>query len=460
MVRLNDLRVSFTENEGLPFSRVLTESNIRKVLNQHEVEFRDRQFNPLVTIWAFLSQVLSEDHSCRDAVSRILAHRAASSEPLCSPNTAGYCKARSRLSCDVLSTLARRSAVDLEAGAREQWKWLGRKVYIIDGSHVSMPDTVENQAEYPQPSSQKPGVGFPLARIAVLLSLATGACHDLAIAPYAGKGTGEVNLLRRMYGSLNAGDVLLGDALFDNYFIVSELLQRGIQVVFRVQHQRTSASLKKRYSQDDAVFVWTRPPRRRSMSRHRFKQYPEQLEIRQLSVDARDRDNRPTEFQVFTTLLSQEISSKELGNLFERRWEGEVDIRSIKQTLQMDILRCKTPGMVRKEIWVHLLAYNLLRTVMAVAADEEDIHPRKISFKGAKQTVTAFAPKIEAAVPHTRPALITEMLKAIAYHRVGNRPDRWEPRAVKRRPNRHDRLTYARELAKLPKNRPRWYGKP
>jgi hypothetical protein len=290
--------------------------------------------------------------------------------------------------------------------------------------------------------------------------LATGACHDLAIAPYTGKGTGEINLLRKMYVSLNAGDVLVGDALFDNYFIVSELLQRGIQVVFRVQHQRTSAWVKKRYSKDDAVFVWTRPPRRRSMSRRRFKQYPEQLEIRQVSVDARDRDNRPTEFQVFTTFLNEEISSEEIGNLFERRWEGEVDIRSIKQTLQMDILRCKTPGMVRKEIWVHLLAYNLLRTVMAVAADEENIHPRKISFKGAKQTVTAFAPKIEAAMPQNRPALIEEMLKLIAYHRVGDRPGRWEPRAVKRRPNRHDRLTYARELAKLPKNRPRWYGKP
>jgi hypothetical protein len=170
-----------------------------------------------------------------------------------------------------------------------------------------MPDTPENQAAYPQPPSQLPGLGFPLARIGVLLSLATGACHDLAIAPFKGKGTGETNLFRRIYDALEPGDVVLADALFDDYFIACELRQRDIDI-----------------------------------------------------------------------------------------------IRSIKSTMQMDILRCKTPDMVHKEIWTHLLAYNLLRTVMAVAASENDIEPRKVSFKGAKQALTAFAPKIEAARPKDR----------------------------------------------------------
>ena len=175
------------------------------VLNEHGVTFRDRVFNPVTTIWGFLSQVLSEDHSCRDAVSRIIAHRAANGNPVCSPNTASYCKARSRIRTRVLSTLATRTAEELEASIADHWKWNGRSVFIVDGSSVSMPDTPDNRAVYPQPPTQKPELGFPLARITVLLSLATGACHDLAIAAYKGKGTGETNLFRRMYDTLKAG---------------------------------------------------------------------------------------------------------------------------------------------------------------------------------------------------------------------------------------------------------------
>ena len=153
------------------------------------------------------------------------------------------------------------------------------------------------------------------------------------------------------------------------------------------------------------------------------------LVMRQVTVDARDKNNRVTQFKVVTTILNMSIDGKQIGDLFERRWDGEVDIRSIKSTMQMDILRCKTPDMVHKEIWTHLLAYNLLRTVMAVAADENDTEPRKVSFKGAKQALTAFAPKIEAARPEDRAPLIDALLTTIAYHRVGNRPGRWEPRA-------------------------------
>src|SRR5262249_19393082 len=194
----------------------------------------------------FLSQVLSDDHSCRDAVSRILAHRAASGLEPCSPNTASYCNARSRLATAVLRTLAVDTAQQLEQSLPEAWKWNGRNVFVADGSHVSMPDTPENQAAYPQPVVQQEGIGFPLARIAVLLSLATGACCDLAIAPYAGKGTGETTLLRLMYGSLSPGDVVLADALFDNYFIACELRQRGADLVVRVQAERVGSPVVER----------------------------------------------------------------------------------------------------------------------------------------------------------------------------------------------------------------------
>ena len=398
MTTLKEVRARFARDEGLPFADVLTEPRIREALDEHGVRYRDRVFNPVTTIWGFLSQVLSDDHSCRDAVARIIAHRAASGLETCSPNTASYCNARGRLPTGVLSTLARRTAAELQAAAAAEWKWNGRSVFIADGSHVSMPDTPENQAAYPQPAMQQPGIGFPLARVAVLLSLATGACHDLAIAPYAGKGTGETTLLRRMYDALSPGDVVLADALFDNYFLACELRQRGIELVARVQAERVGSRTVEARPDGD-VILWQRPNKPRGMTGEQYRRYPKSLLMRQVSVDARDEDNRAEQFKVATTILDASIDGEQIGDLFERRWSGEVDIRSIKSMMQMDVLRCKTPEMVHKEIWAHLLAYNLLRTVMAVAAAEVGIEPREVSFKGAKQAVTAFAPKIEAARP-------------------------------------------------------------
>jgi hypothetical protein len=456
MTTLEEVRARFARDQGLPFADSLSEISILDALDAHGVQYRDRLFSPFTTIWGFLSQVLSADHSCRDAVSRIIAHRAASGLASCSPHTTSYCNARARLPTAVLRTLARRTAQQLQAGTPDGWKWNGRSVFIADGSHVSMPDTPQNQAGYPQPVVQQDGIGFPLARVAVLLSLATGACHDLAMAPYAGKGTGETTLLRRMYDALSPGDVVVADALFDNYFLACELRQRGIELVARVQAERVgSRALESR--PDGDLILWRRPNKPHGMKGEHYRSYPESLTMRQVSVDARGRNNRAEQFQVVTTILDASIGGGQIGQLYERRWDGEVDIRSIKSTMQMDILRCKTPAMVEKEIWAHLLAYNLLRAVMAVAASARDVEPRAISFKGAKQAVTAFAPKLEAARPQQRAGLVEALLQVVAYHRVGDRPGRWEPRARKRRPKPSKRLNQPRHVAKLAPNRAKWY---
>jgi hypothetical protein len=456
MTTLQEVRARFARDQGLPFADALSERSILDALNEHGVQYRDRVFDPVTTIWGFLSQVLSEDHSCRDTVSRIIAHRAAAGLESCSPNTASYCNARARLPTAVPRSLAKRTAQQLQDSFPDGWKWNGRNVFIADGSHVSMPDTEENQASYPQPQVQQPGIGFPLARLAVLLSLATGACHDLALAPYAGKGTGEKTLLRQLYDALQPGDVVLADALFDDYFIACELRQRGIELVSRAQYQRVQTQTVQRRPDGD-VIVWQRPNKPHGMKGEQYRTYPKTLRMRQVCVDARDKDNRVEQFKVITTILDAAIDGGQIGALYERRWDGEVDIRSIKATMKMDVLRCKTPEMVRKEIWTHLLAYNLLRTVMAVAAAENGIEPRQVSFKGAKQMVTAFAPKLEAARPEQRAALVDAMLQAVAYHRVGNRPGRWEPRARKRRPKPGNRLMQPRRVAKLARNRAKWY---
>jgi hypothetical protein len=373
MTNLEMVRARFARNEGLPFADVLTKANILAVLNDHGVKYRDRVFGPVTTIWGFLSQVLSEDHSCRDSVLRIIAHRAANGVTVCSPNTSSYCNARSRIRTGVLRTLAKRTAQELQRSAAEEWKWNRRSVFIVDGTHVSMPDTPENQASYPQPEVQQPGIGFPMARLTVLLSLATGACHDLAIAPYAGKGAGETTLLRQMYDALSPGDVVVADALFDNYFLACELRQRGIELVARVQAERVgSRTVESR--PDGDIIVWQRPNKPRGMTGEQYRKYPENLTMRQVSVDARGRNNRAEHFKVVTTILDAAIDGGQIGALYERRWDGELDIRSIKSTMKMDILRCKAPEMVRKEIWTHLLAYNLLRTVMAVAASASNVY--------------------------------------------------------------------------------------
>jgi hypothetical protein len=453
---LDQLRARFARNDGLPFADVLTELRIREALDEHGVCYRQRVFNPVTTLWGFLSQVLSDDQSCRDAVTRIIAHRAANGLPTCSPNAASYCDARGRLPTAVLSTLARRTAAELQAAAAEGWRWNGRDVFIADGSYLSMPDTPENRAAYPQPVVQQPGIGFPMARITVLLSLATGTCLDLAIAPYAGKGTGETTLLRRMYESLKPGDVVLADALFDNYFLACELRDRGLELVARVQAERVgSVTVESR--PDGDVILWRRPNKPRGMTGEEYRRYPKELRMRQVTVDARDRENRAEVFKVVTTILDASIDGGQIGELYEQRWSGEIDIRSLKSTMQMDVLRCKSPEMIHKEIWAHLLAYNLLRTVMAVAAAEDGIEPRRVSFTGAKQAVTAFAPKLEAARPEDRPALVDALLTVIAYHRVGDRPGRWEPRATKRRPKHGARLNQTRAEAASPENRKKWF---
>jgi hypothetical protein len=224
-------------------------------------------------------------------LARVLAHRAAKGLGACSPNTASYCNARARLPTGVLRTLARRSARELQAGAPAGWRWNGRNVYVADGSHVSMPDTPQNQAAYPQPPTQQSGLGFPLARVAVLLSLATGACHDLAVAAYAGKGTGETTLLREMYGALAPGDVVLADALFDNYFLACELRDRGIDLVTRAQSERFGTRVV-RSGADGDVIAWQRPNKPRGMTGEQYRTYPKTLLMRQVSVDASEPQRR------------------------------------------------------------------------------------------------------------------------------------------------------------------------
>jgi len=446
------LRRQFLQDGELPFTDVLTEGVIAQALATL-TGWLDRLFSPLVTLWVFLGQVLSADHSCRAAVARLLAHRLARGQSPCSAQTGAYCQARQRLPEAFVADVARHTGRALDDAVEPQWLWKRRRVHVYDGSSASMPDTPANQRDYPQPGTQKPGLGFPLARIAAVFSLACGAVLDLAICRYAGKGQSELGMLRTLLALFRPGDVVLADRLLCAWTEMVLLKERGVDSVCRFSsHRQADFRRGRRLGKGDHVVVWPKPQKPRTIDRATYAALPESLTVRECRVQVEQPGFRITTLIVATTLLDPaEITKEDLGQLYRSRWNAELDLRSLKETMQMRVLRCKTPEMVRKEIWAHLLAYNLVRTVMAQAARAHGLEPRSISFKGALQTLAAFQPVLalrgeqDAAL---RRELYRQILAAIASHRVADRPDRYEPRQRKRRPKHYGFLRKPRRETK------------
>jgi len=447
------LRRQFLQDGDLPFCNILSEHVVSKALTAIETSWLDRIYSPLVTLWVFLGQVLSQDHSCRAAVARLIAHRVSRGQRPCSAETGAYCQARKRLPEEFFSEAARQTGCALDANAEEQWLWNSRRVLVYDGSTVSMPDTPENQQTYPQPPQQKPGVGFPLARIAVFFSLSCGAVVDLAICSYAGKGNSELGMLRKLWGILLPGDVMLADRYMCAWTEMVMLKERGVDSVTRInQHRRIDFRRGKRLAKGDHVVEWPKPRKPRSIDQSTYDTLPDLLLVRETRVQVEQPGFRSRTIIVVTTLLdAEEVTAIDLAELYRARWNAELDLRSLKQTMQMDILRCKTPESVRKEIWAHILAYNLIRTVIAQAASKHRVEPRSISFKGAIQTLEASQPLIAFQGDRDtafRRALYQQLLDAIATHRVADRPDRFEPRQRKRRQKKYDRMMKPRHEIK------------
>ena len=442
------LRRQFLQDGGLPFTDVLTHQAIAHALTAVG-RWLDRIFSPLVTLWVFLGQVLSADHSCRAAVARLIAHHAARGQKPCSARTGAYCRARKRLPERFLSEVACAVGRTLDARAQQLWLWKGRRVYLFDGTTVTMPDTPQNQAAYPQVYNQKPGLGFPIARVGAVISLACGAVVNLGFGRYAGKGEGEVSLLRRLWDVLVAGDVLLADRLTANWANIQMLQARGVELVSRLNKANRRADFRRgqRLGPEDHIVRWAKPTSIRSLDRAAYRALPDSITVREARIPVTQPGFRTKSVVVVTTLLDPRRTTKEdLAELYRARWHNELDLRSIKSAMQMRDLRGKTPEMVRKEVWTHVLAYNLIRTVMAQAAAKHDIVPRSISFTGALQTLVAFQPLLElrAASTARRLRLYHNLLDAIATHRVADRPDRYEPRVKKRRRNHYGWLTRPR----------------
>jgi hypothetical protein len=441
------LQQQFLQDGNLPFSDILSTGLIEQALTALQVGLVDCVYTPLVTLCVFLGQVLSADHSCRAAVARLIAYRVARKQRACSPETGAYCLARKRLPEEFFSQIARQTGRQLDAKAKSEWLWKNRRVYIFDGATVSMPDTYKNQQAYPQPPQQKPGLGFPLMRIAVIFSLACGAVLDLGMCRYAGKGQSELALLRQLWSIFQPGSIMLADRLMCAWTELVMLKQRGVDSVCRfTSHRKADFRRGKRLGKDDHIVTWHKPTKPRSIDRQTYNTLPESWTIRECRVPIAQPGFRVKVVVIATTLLDHvAYPPSELAKLYRARWNAELDLRSLKQTLQMDVLRCKTPELVRKELWTHILAYNLIRTIIAQAAHKHDVEPRSISFKGAIQTLEAFQPVIALQGEHDaarRLSLYHILLDAIATHRVADRPDRYEPRVKKRH---HRKFAYLRK---------------
>ena len=449
------VRQGFLQADGLPFSDVLSEDDIQQAFAAENACFaRDEGdvYTPAITLWAFLSQVLHAQRlrSCAAAVSRVIVLCVTLGRRHPSPDTGAYCRARAKLPEGVMTRLVYQAADQLESRVPADWLWRGRHVKVGDGTTLLAPDTLKNQNLWPQPRTQKPGLGFPILRMMVLFSLATAAVCGVAVGPYKGKGTGEPALLRELFDRFQPGDVFLGDCYFSSYFLAALFLARQVDVVVR-QHQRrtTDFRLGQRLGKEDHVVLWQRPQRPSWMDQETYATIPQTLKLRELKVRVAIRGFRVQQLVVVTTLTDAERYPKsEVAGLFRQRWHAELDLRNIKISLQMDDLRGQTPEMVRREIWVHWLAYNLIRKVIAQAALTHEKSPRQLSFAAALAAVATSWDHATSAKPNVLAALAEAQLGVIAWHQVGDRPDRVEPRAIKRHPKLHRWLRQPRDQAR------------
>jgi hypothetical protein len=419
---------------GLPFENLLPSSEIQKVIDELKVKYRWRLFDPVVTLWAFLSQVLDVDKSCHNAVSRVIAYLANQGVEIPSTDTSAYCQARSRLPENLLEKLFGKTAQSLEEKVTTEYLWCGRHVKVIDGSSVSMPDTLENQKSYPQPSSQKPGCGFPIAKIGLIFSLATGAAVAFVIDVL---NTHDLKLARNLYHFLKPNDILLGDRAFCAYADLVILKNLECDAVFRKHQSRKRPMRRGKIVGDcDKLVIWHKPQKcPKGLSSEEFTSLPSILTVREIYYYIIIPGFRTSSVSLITTLLDTETyPTLELVKLYAHRWDVEVNLKHLKTTLGMEVLRGKTPAMVRKELYVYLLAYNLLRTLMWEAGMTYGVPPVRLSLQGTRHHLYNFIPQLLAASSAQLHQIYRTLLKVVVHKSVSDRPGRSEPRVRKRRP--------------------------
>jgi len=420
------------------FFNMLTAPDLLDVVDEQLPTHRERLFPPTTTLALFMAQTLNADASCQATIDRHVVERVANDLSPCSTATGAYCKARQRLPLTVVRSMLRHTGSLLMDEAATQWRWQGRAVKLVDGTTISMADTADNQWRYPQPHTQQQGLGFPMARVVALLCLGTGAVLDTALGPQAGKEGSEHALFHTLLPTIAEGDILLGDRYYCSYVMIAMLRARGADVVFQQHHRRRTDFRKgQQLGPLDHVVVWNKPiVKPHWLSHEDFEELPETMQLREVRVGSK---------VLVSTLLSlDQVGAQGLKSLYAQRWNVELDLRNIKTTLGLDRLVCKTPSMNEKQWCVGLLAYNLIRLLMLRSAKLADVLPRQLSFKHSLQLWLAWS---QRGLPPDD-VQIERLLVLIAQRRVGRRPGRVEPRAVKRRPKPLPLLTQPRAIAR------------
>ena len=442
---------AFLQSDGLPLADVLTPNDVVTAFAEAGADCWGSAaaiFTPLLTLWAFLGQLLHTDHSCRAAVLRVIVLCAALERPIPASDTAAYCRARARLPTVAL-LLATHLGTQLERHAAKDWLWLGRSVKLADGSTSTIPDSPANQQAFP-PRHTRRGLSYPLIRWVCLVSLATAAILDFNYGRYEGKQTGELALSRPLLASLQPKDVLLADRFFCTWFTFAMAQRRGADVVARLHASRTQDFREGcRYGPGQRVMFWKRPARPEWLDEATYQSLPRVLTVREILVHVDRPGYRTRRLIVATTLLDRRQYSREaVAELYGARWQVELDIRALKVNLGLGELRCQSPEMLEREIWAGLLAYNLARKVGCQVACLQKVRPRQISFTACRQALCAGLEQRVLATAEERLHQGTALLTRLGQERVGNRPGRVEPREVKRSGKGYPRLRRPRARAR------------
>lgn len=442
----------FLGSPGLPFVDILSQKLITQVFEKHGGLF-GRTYTTAVVLWAFMSQVLRDgkEASCQSAVARISSYLTGHALGDVDPDTRDYCRARAKLSEDALHELTTQIANEAERMVEPQHLWKGRHAKLVDGSTFMLPDTPRNQEAYPQNPAQKPGIGFPIARFVVVISLATACVVDCAIAKYKGKETGETALLRQIIGCFSKGDVAVADRFYGNYWMIVLLMRAGVEVCFR-KHQKRHTDFRRgrRLGKDDHVVSWDRPGRPPWMSKEMYDTMPKSIELREIRYVITKPGRKQDPFVIVTTMTDVDgedaVQYEDLAELFGYRWNAELDIRSIKTHMNLNYLRCKSPEMVHKEFWVTMLAYNAIRTTALGSAWMCGTRPREVSFVSCCQFVLAAWDVIDTMIGMDRRSYCVTRLEQVGKCLVGRRPGRFEPRVRKKRGSNYNLMMQPRKV--------------
>ena len=443
------LKQQFFQSLGLPWQEILPEARLDEILTEEGITYRNRIYTPVVTLWAMLYQVLSVDKSLRNTVKCITTWLTAAGGEPPSSDTGAYSKARDRLPESLLQRLVPETAEQLEQTVPKEQYWCGHRVKVFDGTTVLMADSSANQSAYPQHGNQAEGCGFPLARVVVFFCLLTGAVVSACIAP---KTMSEIVMSRLLYQALSPDDVAMADQAFGSYVDLALIQQQGADGVLRKHHaRRTDFRKGRKHGVGDHQVEWrkpTRPPAH--MSADEFAAIPNTLKVREVRLKLSRQGFRDQFIIVVTTLLdTKRYPASQLIRLYGWRWQAaEVNLRHLKTTLKMEMITAKTPEMVRKEIWSHLLAYNLLRSVMEQASSLIDYDRARLSLQGARQHFNQTLALLATTTKTVRQRLYTHLLQDIAADQLPQRPNRHEPRVVKRRPKPFPRMRQPRAVLK------------